>query len=91
MDAYTEQARGLLDGGVDLLLVETIFDTANARAALYAIQTLFEEGGYHPRPVFVSGGGVGGGSASLELVDNAKNCQPKFHQGADSSCDVVLI
>ena len=38
-----EQARGLLDGGVDILLVETIFDTANSKAALYAIQTLFEE------------------------------------------------
>ena len=38
-----EQARGLLDGGVDILLVETIFDTANSKAALYTIQTLFEE------------------------------------------------
>ncbi|XP_018014823.1 methionine synthase [Hyalella azteca] len=53
--AYTEQARGLLDGGVHLLLVETIFDTANARAALFAIQTLFDEGHYLPRPIFVSG------------------------------------
>jgi methionine synthase I (cobalamin-dependent) len=42
VDAYSEQARALLDGGVDLLLVETIFDTANAKAALYAIKTLFE-------------------------------------------------
>lgn len=37
VDAYTEQARGLLDGGADILLVETIFDTLNAKAALYAI------------------------------------------------------
>ncbi len=42
VNAYSEQARALLDGGVDLLLVETIFDTANAKAALYAITTLFE-------------------------------------------------
>lgn len=35
--AYTEQVRGLLDGGSDLLLVETIFDTLNAKAALFAI------------------------------------------------------
>ena len=42
VDAYSEQARALLDGGVDLLLVETIFDTANAKADLYAIKTLFE-------------------------------------------------
>ena len=36
--AYSEQMRGLLDGGVDLLLVETVFDTANAKAALFAAQ-----------------------------------------------------
>src|SRR5919201_5405962 len=38
--AYGDQARGLLDGGVDLLLVETIFDTLNAKAALYAISEI---------------------------------------------------
>lgn len=37
-DAYTEQVKGLIDGGADLLLIETIFDTLNAKAALYAIQ-----------------------------------------------------
>jgi 5-methyltetrahydrofolate--homocysteine methyltransferase len=42
--AYGEQVRGLLDGGVDLLLVETIFDTLNAKAAFFAIQQLFAEG-----------------------------------------------
>lgn len=41
--AYYDQTRGLLDGGVDLLMVETIFDTLNAKAALFAIETLFEE------------------------------------------------
>jgi 5-methyltetrahydrofolate--homocysteine methyltransferase len=41
--AYHEQARGLLDGGADLLLVETVFDTLNAKAALFAIQRLFDE------------------------------------------------
>jgi len=41
VDAYSEQARALLEGGVDLLLVETVFDTANAKAALYAIKALF--------------------------------------------------
>src|ERR1051326_479666 len=43
--AYYEQAKGLLDGGVDLLLVETIFDTLNAKAAFFAIQRLLEERG----------------------------------------------
>ncbi len=41
--AYYEQARGLVDGGVDLLLVETIFDTLNAKAAFFAIEQLFDE------------------------------------------------
>ena len=54
VDAYSGQARGLLDGGADLLLVETIFDTANAKAALYAIQSLFEDE-YESVPIFVSG------------------------------------
>ncbi len=43
--AYYDQARGLLDGGADMLLVETIFDTLNAKAAFFAILTLFEERG----------------------------------------------
>ena len=41
--AYAEQVRGLIEGGVDLLLVETIFDTLNAKAALVAIEDVFEE------------------------------------------------
>ena len=53
VDAYSEQSRGLLDGGVDVLLVETIFDTLNSKAALYAIQQLFEEE-YQEVPIFVS-------------------------------------
>ena len=54
VEAYTEQARGLLEGGADVLLVETIFDTGNARAALFAIQTLFEAEDVDPVPVMVS-------------------------------------
>ncbi len=41
--AYSEQVRGLLDGGADILLVETIFDTLNAKAAFFAIQQVFDE------------------------------------------------
>ncbi len=52
--AYGEAARGLIDGGADMLLVETIFDTLNARAALFAIDELFEEMGV-ALPVMVSG------------------------------------
>ncbi|MGE3334257.1 MAG: homocysteine S-methyltransferase family protein [Rhodospirillaceae bacterium] len=52
--AFGEQARGLLDGGADLLLVETIIDTLNAKAALFAIDELFEERGERV-PVMISG------------------------------------
>uniref|UniRef100_A0A8D0HI33 Methionine synthase n=1 Tax=Sphenodon punctatus TaxID=8508 RepID=A0A8D0HI33_SPHPU len=54
VEAYQEQGKGLLDGGVDIILVETVFDTANAKAALFALQKLFEDE-YDPRPIFVSG------------------------------------
>ena len=43
VEAYYEQARGLLEGGADLLLVETVFDSLNSKAALFAIARLFEE------------------------------------------------
>jgi 5-methyltetrahydrofolate--homocysteine methyltransferase len=52
--SYREQIKGLLDGGVDLLLVETIFDTLNAKAALFAIEDELEERGMR-LPVMVSG------------------------------------
>ena len=54
MHPHHAQAAALLDGGVDLFLVETIFDTGNARAALHALERLFEERGRRI-PVFVSG------------------------------------
>ena len=52
--AFKEQAKGLVDGGADLLLLETITDTLNVKAALFAIQELFEETGKEV-PVMVSG------------------------------------
>src|SRR6185312_14543523 len=52
--AYGEQVRGLLDGGADLLLIETIFDTLNAKAAIYAIAETCEERGLDV-PVMISG------------------------------------
>jgi 5-methyltetrahydrofolate--homocysteine methyltransferase len=54
VEAYLEQARGLVDGGADVLLVETIFDTLNAKAAIYALETLFEETDRR-WPVMISG------------------------------------
>ncbi len=52
--AYGEQAESLLEGGVDLLLVETVFDTLNAKAALFGIEQVFEKTGKRV-PVMVSG------------------------------------
>jgi 5-methyltetrahydrofolate--homocysteine methyltransferase len=52
--AYKEQVNALMDGGVDLLLVETIFDTLNAKAALFAIDEVYEERGVK-LPIMVSG------------------------------------
>jgi 5-methyltetrahydrofolate--homocysteine methyltransferase len=51
--AYEDQARGLIDGGADLLLLETIFDTLNAKAGIVAIENVFEEKGLR-LPVFIS-------------------------------------
>ncbi|MFN4298279.1 MAG: methionine synthase [Thermaurantimonas sp.] len=55
VDAYYEQVAGLVEGGVDILLVETIFDTLNAKAALYAIRKYFKTTGRPQLPIMVSG------------------------------------
>ncbi len=55
VDAYTEQISGLVDGGVDILLLETIFDTLNAKAAIYAINTYFQQTGKERLPLMISG------------------------------------
>jgi 5-methyltetrahydrofolate--homocysteine methyltransferase len=54
-EAYTEQISGLVDGGVDLLLVETIFDTLNAKAAIYAIKNYFRKANKPELPIMISG------------------------------------
>jgi 5-methyltetrahydrofolate--homocysteine methyltransferase len=54
-DAYYEQIRGLVDGGVDLLLIETIFDTLNAKAAIYAIKKYFRDTKKAELPIMISG------------------------------------
>lgn len=54
VEAYSQQVKALIDGGVDLLLVETVFDTLNAKAALYAIDVVQEELGTD-LPIMVSG------------------------------------
>ena len=53
--AYYEQVKGLVEGGVDLLLIETIFDTLNAKAAIYAIKKYFRDTNKHELPIMISG------------------------------------
>jgi 5-methyltetrahydrofolate--homocysteine methyltransferase len=53
--AYYEQIKGLVDGGVDVLLIETIFDTLNAKAAIYAIKKYFRDTKQQELPVMISG------------------------------------
>src|SRR6478752_5266256 len=55
MNAYYEQVKGLVEGGVDLLLIETIFDTLNAKAAIYAIKKYFRDTKKPELPVMISG------------------------------------
>jgi 5-methyltetrahydrofolate--homocysteine methyltransferase len=53
--AYTEQIKGLADGGVDVLLIETIFDTLNAKAAIYAAKYFFRQNNLPELPIMISG------------------------------------
>ena len=53
--AYTEQIKGLVDGGVDVLLIETIFDTLNAKAAIYAAKNFFRKNNLPELPIMISG------------------------------------
>lgn len=53
--AYTEQIKGLIDGGVDVLLIETIFDTLNAKAAIYAAKQYFRNNKINELPIMISG------------------------------------
>lgn len=54
-NAYYEQVKGLVDGGVDILLIETIFDTLNAKAAIYAIKKYFRDTKQKELPIMISG------------------------------------
>jgi 5-methyltetrahydrofolate--homocysteine methyltransferase len=55
VNAYHEQVKGLVDGGVDILLIETIFDTLNAKAAIFAIKKYFRDTKKEALPVMISG------------------------------------
>ena len=53
--AYYEQAKGLVEGGVDVMLIETIFDTLNAKAAIFAVKKYFRDSKKPPLPIMISG------------------------------------
>ena len=55
MEAYYEQVKGLVDGGVDILLIETIFDTLNAKAAIFAVKKYFRDTKKESLPIMISG------------------------------------
>src|SRR5579863_623092 len=84
--AYSDQVRGLLDGGADILLVETIFDTLNAKAAFFAIQSLFEAGARRA-PIMASvtfinpGGNRGVTMQTVEAVWNSVSHVPLLSVG----------
>src|SRR3546814_10029054 len=54
VENYVEATRGLIEGGADLILIETIFDTLNAKAAIFAVQQVFEDEGVE-LPIMISG------------------------------------
>ena len=55
VSSYYEQVKGLVDGGIDIILIETIFDTLNAKAAIYAVKKYFRDNGKKELPIMISG------------------------------------
>eukprot|EP01124_Arcella_intermedia_P021723 TRINITY_DN3091_c2_g1_i1.p1 TRINITY_DN3091_c2_g1~~TRINITY_DN3091_c2_g1_i1.p1 ORF type:complete len:1250 (-),score=329.10 TRINITY_DN3091_c2_g1_i1:66-3815(-) len=68
VEMYSKQAEALLDGGADILLIETIFDTLNCKAAIFAVQTVFEN--RNPVPVMISGTIIGASARTLSGQTN---------------------
>lgn len=81
LSAYEEQTRALLEGGVDVLLIETVFDTLNCKAALFAVESVFEELGRRV-PVMVSvtitdaSGRTLSGQTITAFYDSIRHAQP---------------
>ncbi len=79
-DAYTEQVEGLIEGGVDMLLIETVFDTLNAKAALYAIDRIAGRTGRR-LPVMISGTLADAGGRTLSGQTVEAFCASVAHAG----------
>ena len=80
-EAYAQQARGLIEGGADLLLLETVFDTLNAKAAIYALEEAFEQAGQR-LPLMISGtitdasGRTLSGQTAAAFWNSVRHAQP---------------
>lgn len=80
--SYKLQAKGLLDGGAHILLIETIFDTLNSKAAIYAVTEVIEEGKYGDVPIIISGtiidktGRTMSGQTTEAFVTSIAHCNP---------------
>jgi len=80
--AYSQQARALLTGGVDVILIETIFDTLNAKAAIFAVESIFEQREFPKVPIMISGtivdksGRTLSGSTTEAFYASVSHCKP---------------
>ncbi|HZP81195.1 MAG TPA: methionine synthase [Chthonomonadaceae bacterium] len=94
MNAYYEQVRGLIEGGVDLLLPETTFDTLNLKAALFAIQKFFDEGGRRVpvmASVFIDQSGRTQSGQTLEAFWNSISHAPLLSVGLNCATGPDLM
>ncbi len=81
VDTYTEATKGLMDGGADIILIETVFDTLNAKAAVFAVKSYFEDAGVE-LPIMVSGtitdasGRTLSGQTAIAFYDSLAHAEP---------------
>ena len=80
--AYYEQVKGLVDGGVDVLLIETIFDTLNAKAAIYAIKKYFRDTAPLAPSISPNGGGNGEEGSVEKKISNPQSSHQSSHRSS---------
>jgi 5-methyltetrahydrofolate--homocysteine methyltransferase len=96
VQAYSEQLRGLIDGGIDIVLIETVFDTLNCKAAIYAVHQIFEEKGIQ-LPVMISGtivdmsGRTLSGQTTEAFWNSIKHCPNLISVGLNCALGAVQM
>ena len=83
VENYTEATRGLIEGGADLILIETIFDTLNAKAALFAVRQVLDESGLPSRLLELE-------LTESHLLDNVENVITTFQQLRDLGVKLAI-